>query len=156
MFMSSTATARRRSAARPSAAALLDVAVAAAALAGSLALLRHGGIGPSRPGSGELDLVGVVLAACSTVPLLAWRRFPLGVFAVTAAAGVLLAGTALGLVAMSRIYLNVHWLSDVIGGFTLGTAYLLIAIWASQTMVARSTTLPAAATSEPIEALPPA
>jgi len=92
MFMSSTATARRRSAARPSAAALLDVAVAAAALAGSLALLRHGGIGPSRPGSGELDLVGVVLAACSTVPLLAWRRFPLGVFAVTAAAGVLLAG----------------------------------------------------------------
>jgi len=92
MFMSSTATARRRSAARPSSAALLDVAVAAAALAGSLALLRHGGIGPSRPGSGELDLVGVVLAACSTVPLLAWRRFPLGVFAVTAAAGVLLAG----------------------------------------------------------------
>jgi len=65
-------------------------------------------------------------------------------------------GTAVGLVAMSRIYLDVHWLSDVIGGFTLGTAYLLIAIWASQTMVARSTTLPAAATSEPIEALPPA
>jgi signal transduction histidine kinase len=32
-----------------------------------------------------------VLAACSTVSLVAWR-FPLGVFAVTAAAGVLLAG----------------------------------------------------------------
>ena len=24
-----------------------------------------------------------------------------------------------------------RWLSDVIGGFTLGTAYLLIAIWLS-------------------------
>jgi len=33
-----------------------------------------------------------VLAACSTVPLVAWRRSPLGVFAVTASAGVLLAG----------------------------------------------------------------
>jgi signal transduction histidine kinase len=71
---------------------LLDVLIAAAVFVGSLALLRHGGIGPARPGSRELDVVGVVLAACSTVPLVAWRRFPLGVFAVTAAAGVLLAG----------------------------------------------------------------
>jgi len=92
VFMSSTATAHRLFAARPSSGAILDVAVAAAALAGSLALLRHGGIGPSRPGSGELDLVGVVLGACSTVPLIAWRRSPLGVFTVTAAAGALLAG----------------------------------------------------------------
>jgi signal transduction histidine kinase len=90
--MSSTATAHRRLAARPSSAALLDAAIAAVALAGSLALLRHGGIVPSRPRVGQLDLTGVVLAACSTVPLLAWRRSPLGVFAVTAAAGVLLAG----------------------------------------------------------------
>lgn len=66
-------------------------------------------------------------------------------------------GAAVGLVAISRIYLDVHWLSDVIGGFALGTAYLLIAIWASQTMFARLAPLPAAvATSEPIEALPPA
>lgn len=92
MIMSSTATVHRRFAARPSSGALGDVAIAAAALAGSLALLRHGGIDPSRPGSGALDLVGVALAACSTVPLIAWRRFPLGVFVVTAAAGVMLAG----------------------------------------------------------------
>jgi signal transduction histidine kinase len=99
-LLSSTRTANRRLAhrrlaARPSSSALLDAAVAAVAFAGSLALLRLGAIGaigPSRPGSGEFDLVAVVLAACSTVPLLAWRRFPLGVFAVTAAAGVLLAG----------------------------------------------------------------
>jgi signal transduction histidine kinase len=91
VFTSSTSTARERFAAWPSSGALLDVAVAAAALAGSLAQLRHGGIVPSLPGS-ELDLIGVVLAACSTVPLIAWRRSPLGVLVVTAAAGVLLAG----------------------------------------------------------------
>jgi signal transduction histidine kinase len=101
VFMSSTAAVTRRLLARPSPGALLDVAVAAAALAGSLALLAHGGIDALRPGSGivashavweRLDLVDVVLAACSTVPLIAWRRFPLGVFVVTAAAGALLAG----------------------------------------------------------------
>jgi signal transduction histidine kinase len=99
--MSSTATAHRRFAARPSPAALLDVAVAATALAGSLVLLRHGGIdalrlgpgiGAAHPGAGSLDLIGVALAACSTLPLLVWRRFPFGVFATTAAAGVVLAG----------------------------------------------------------------
>ena len=78
-------------AARPGTRALIDVAIGAAALAGSLALLRHGFV-PSRPGSGQLDPISVVLTACSTVPLVAWRRSPLGVFAVTAVAGVLLAG----------------------------------------------------------------
>ena len=90
--MSSASTAHRRLPTRPSSGASLDVLIAAAALAGSLLLLRHGGIGPAGPGSGELDLIGVVLTACSAVPLVAWRRFPLGVFVVTAAAGVLLAG----------------------------------------------------------------
>jgi hypothetical protein len=47
--------------------------------------------GPPRPGSRELDLIGVVLVAGSTVPIIVWRRSPLGVFIVTAAAGVLLA-----------------------------------------------------------------
>jgi len=92
VFMSSTAKAHRLFAARPSSGALLDVAVAAAALAGTLALLSHGGFAPSRPGSRELNLLGVVLVACSTVPLVAWRRFPLGVFALTAAASMLLTG----------------------------------------------------------------
>jgi signal transduction histidine kinase len=90
--MSSKATAHRLFAVRPSSGALFDLAIAAVAFAGSLALIRHGGISPFRPGSGELDLVGVVLAACSTVPLIAWRRSPLGVFAFTAAASVLMAG----------------------------------------------------------------
>ena len=41
-------------------------------------------------------------------------------------------GLAVALVAVSRVYLDMHWLSDVIGGFTLGTAYLLLAIWLSE------------------------
>jgi signal transduction histidine kinase len=92
VFTSSMVMARRRFAAWPGSDAVLDVAVAAAALVGSLALLHHGGVGPASPGSGRLDLLGVVLAGCSAVPLVAWRRSPLGVLAVTAAAGVLLAG----------------------------------------------------------------
>jgi signal transduction histidine kinase len=70
----------------------VDVAIAAAALTGSLAQLDHGGIGALKDGSGELDWASGVLAACSTVPLVAWRRAPRVVFAVTASASVLLAG----------------------------------------------------------------
>jgi membrane-associated phospholipid phosphatase len=58
-----------------------------------------------------------------------------------------------GLVAVSRIYLDMHWLSDVIGGFTLGTAYLLIALWACQLTFAPR---PAAVAVKPAEAIPPA
>jgi membrane-associated phospholipid phosphatase len=32
-------------------------------------------------------------------------------------------------VGFSRLYLNMHWLSDVGGGFAVGLAYLLLAIW---------------------------
>lgn len=32
-------------------------------------------------------------------------------------------------VAYSRMYLDAHWLSDVIGGFSIGMAYLLAVIW---------------------------
>jgi len=90
--VSTTVTAHRLFAAGPRSGALLDVAIAAAALAGSLALLSQGGIAHSHPGWGELNLIGVVLAVSSTVPLIAWRHVPLGVFAVTATASVLLAG----------------------------------------------------------------
>jgi signal transduction histidine kinase len=62
---------------------MVDVAIAALALAATLALLSHGD---------DLDAVGVVLAMCSAVPLIAWRRAPLGVFVVTAIASVLLGG----------------------------------------------------------------
>jgi signal transduction histidine kinase len=89
--------ARRPPVARPRREALVDATIAAAMLAGTLVLLAHGGIGAFRPGSASdearsLDLIGVVLAAGSTLPLIAWRRSPLGVFIVTGAASTLLVG----------------------------------------------------------------
>jgi signal transduction histidine kinase len=72
------------------------VALAAAAFAGSLAQLSEGGLRSVGPelGSGELDWIGVLLAACSTVPLVAWRLAPGTVFVLTGLASVLLAGFA--------------------------------------------------------------
>jgi signal transduction histidine kinase len=70
---------------------LIDAAVAVGALAVTVALLRHGGVAPTRSG-GTLDLTGLALVLCSTLPLIVWRRFPLGVVAATASASVLLAG----------------------------------------------------------------
>jgi signal transduction histidine kinase len=68
---------------------MVDALIVAAALAGSLAQLSHGGLA-SHTGPGELDWTGGLLAACSTVPLLAWRRAPRAVFVLTASATVLL------------------------------------------------------------------
>ncbi|HCT78894.1 MAG TPA: histidine kinase [Micromonosporaceae bacterium] len=56
-------------------------------------MLRHGGVVPAGP-SGGLDPLRAGLALSSTVPLLAWRRWPLGVFVITAVPGVLM--TSLG------------------------------------------------------------
>ncbi len=44
------------------------------------------------------------------------------------AGGGVAAGTVLA-VAFSRLYLDVHWLSDVAAGFMLGLTYLLLTIW---------------------------
>jgi signal transduction histidine kinase len=94
LVVSSTIPVRRLSVARPRPETLLDVGLAAAALAGTLALLAYGG---TRPGfelddSRSLDAVGFVLAAGSTLPLVIWRRSPLGVFVATAAASALTVG----------------------------------------------------------------
>ena len=43
-------------------------------------------------------------------------------------AALWLCGLLIGLVGVSRIYLGHHWASDVLGGYALGTAYLLILI----------------------------
>jgi signal transduction histidine kinase len=68
---------------------LFDALIATAAFAGSLSQLSHGGVG-SQIGPGELDWTGGLLAACSTLPLIAWRRAPRVVFVITASAAVLL------------------------------------------------------------------
>jgi signal transduction histidine kinase len=90
--VSSVARLHRLFGARPRSGWLLDVAIAAAAFAGSLIQLSHGGIAGAHPGPGELEWVGGALAACSTLPLLAWRDSPRGVFVITASATVLLGG----------------------------------------------------------------
>jgi undecaprenyl-diphosphatase len=54
----------------------------------------------------------------ATSPRRRWRRLAVG-------AGVGIVCT----VAYSRMYLDAHWLSDVLGGLTAGLAYLLVAIW---------------------------
>lgn len=71
---------------------VLDGSIAAVAFAGSLLLLSHDGIGASASASRHLDLLGVVLAAGASLPLLAWRRAPLGIFALTTAASAALMG----------------------------------------------------------------
>ncbi len=76
-------------AARPRWEALVGAATGAAAFVGSVALSRAG-FGASEPGSRELDWIGGLLIACSTVPLVAWRRAPRAVFALTASASALL------------------------------------------------------------------
>lgn len=68
------------------------MAIALAALVGSLAMLTRHGFGSLQAGPRELDWIGGVLAACSTLPLVAWRRAPRAVFALTASACVLLGG----------------------------------------------------------------
>jgi membrane-associated phospholipid phosphatase len=47
-----------------------------------------------------------------------WRLLAVGI-----------AGGIVAIVAYSRMYLDAHWLSDVLGGFTAGLAYLLFVIW---------------------------
>ena len=68
----------------------VDVAIATGALLGTLVLLAHGVVLPGRPDGHGLDAAAVATAAAASLPLVAWRRFPLGVFAVTAAAATLL------------------------------------------------------------------
>ena len=81
-------------AARPRPGLLIDVSVAAVAFGGTLAVLSHGFtvVPGSSAGSGELDAVSGSLAACASLPLIAWRRSALGVFALTASASALLGG----------------------------------------------------------------
>jgi signal transduction histidine kinase len=65
-----------------------DLALAGFAFAATLAMLaaRNGASGDTR----DLDLLGVLLAALASLPLVAWRRAPLAVFVVTATASVAL------------------------------------------------------------------
>jgi len=47
------------------------------------------------------------------------------------------------------MYLDAHWLSDVLGGFAIGLAYLLAAIWVIGSVSQKRTLTPAAANGPP-------
>ncbi len=64
---------------------LLDGAIALAAFGATVGLLAHG-LGSSGNVKHHLDAVGMLLAVCSTLPLVVWRRAPLAVFVLTTAA----------------------------------------------------------------------
>jgi signal transduction histidine kinase len=66
---------------------LIDVALALAVFAGSVGLLA---VGEPDGSGGSVDAAGVLLAALASLPLMAWRRAPLAVFVVTAAASAAL------------------------------------------------------------------
>jgi signal transduction histidine kinase len=68
----------------------LDAAIAAVVFALSLALLAARG--DSVADARDLDVLGVLLAALASLPLVARRRAPLAVFALTAAASAVLNG----------------------------------------------------------------
>jgi signal transduction histidine kinase len=81
-------------AARPRPGLLIDVLIAGAAFGGTLAVVSHGFtvVPGSNGGSGDLDAVSGLLAACASLPLVAWRRNARGVFVLTASASALLGG----------------------------------------------------------------
>jgi signal transduction histidine kinase len=73
---------------------LVDAAIACGVFASSLALLAHGGFDRT---DHDLDLLGGVLAALSSLPLAARRLAPLRVFALVTAATATLYGLRYGL-----------------------------------------------------------
>ncbi len=70
---------------------VFDVAIAVVVFGLSVALLAGGGRDPDEETRG-LDGLGVALAALASLPLVARRRAPLGVFVLTAAASAVLHG----------------------------------------------------------------
>lgn len=68
---------------------LLDGAITLGAFGGTIALEAHG-LGTSGSVMHTLDPIGVVLAACTSLPLIVWRRAPLAVFLITTTASAIL------------------------------------------------------------------
>jgi signal transduction histidine kinase len=70
----------------------IDVGIALAAFAFTLALLAGGGVGPEEPQQRDFDGLGVLLAALSSLPIVFWRRAPLSVFVFTVVASAVMSG----------------------------------------------------------------
>jgi undecaprenyl-diphosphatase len=76
------------------------------------------GDGPAFPSGHVLATVGFY----GVLAIVAWRSTTKRSLAVGALSG---AATVIALVGFSRIYLGVHWMSDVVGGYLIGAAFVL-------------------------------
>lgn len=80
------------------------------------------GNGPSFPSGHVMAAIAIWGLLPPVVALVSGRRsawwFSVGI-----------SGTIIGVVAFSRVYLGVHWLSDVVGALLLGSLYLLTVEW---------------------------
>lgn len=116
--------------------------------AGGLQVLAKWAIDRPRPNEAPWGFpsghVLVLVVFFGVIAYLVWRSSP------GRARRFLAGGSCAGLVlavAVSRLYLEAHWLSDVVGGFLVGLAYLLVGIWVidgrSWGVEARRSTVPA-------------
>jgi signal transduction histidine kinase len=97
---------------------LLDGITAAATTGFTLVMLAVGGLGTPSPANRVLDATGVLLALLSTAPLALRRRWPGGVYAVTAAASLLLLSLNYPLDVPWGPLIAVYLLADAVGGDT--------------------------------------
>jgi undecaprenyl-diphosphatase len=81
-----------------------------------------GGNGPSFPSGHVMAAVALWGLVPPVVALLTRRRFWWWVATVASAAMIII-------VAASRVYLGVHWFSDVVAALLLGSLYLLVVEW---------------------------
>lgn len=106
-----------------------DAALAGAIFVGSIVLLLHGKVAGPLSGLLRLNPTSVALTACSTLPLVAWRRFPLAVLAISAAASATLVAIGylielpLGLT-LTLFFLAANWEREL--SWTLRTKAIVV------------------------------